>query len=145
LLFVWSFVAVLCGNWDCAANRNLRIGDGELVCVTRQLSVLPPFRHREGQDHHSTLYDDAWMPNMQNGIALHGGPLPGYATCGSKLGDIRPLAKGMEYESIGDPNRHLLPARLLTNYGPDDPSRSAKRRKSAAPSSTRPATINLST
>jgi len=35
------------------------------------------------KDHHSTLYDDACMPNMQritwNGIALHGGPLPGYA------------------------------------------------------------------
>src|ERR1700723_4127442 len=35
------------------------------------------------KDHHSTLYDDAWMPKMQsitwNGIALHGGPLPGYA------------------------------------------------------------------
>jgi lipoprotein-anchoring transpeptidase ErfK/SrfK len=35
------------------------------------------------KDHHSTLYDDAWMSNMQritwNGIALHGGPLPGYA------------------------------------------------------------------
>src|ERR1700692_3033687 len=35
------------------------------------------------KDHHSTLYDDAWMPNMQritwNGISLHGGPLPGYA------------------------------------------------------------------
>jgi hypothetical protein len=35
------------------------------------------------KDHHSTLYGDAWMPNMQritwNGIALHGGPLPGYA------------------------------------------------------------------
>src|SRR6516225_6358736 len=35
------------------------------------------------KDHHSTLYDDAWVPNMQritwNGIALHGGPLPGYA------------------------------------------------------------------
>ena len=35
------------------------------------------------KDHHSTLYDDASMPNMQritwNGIALHGGPLPGYA------------------------------------------------------------------
>ena len=34
-------------------------------------------------DHHSSLYDDASMPNMQrltwNGIALHGGPLPGYA------------------------------------------------------------------
>jgi L,D-transpeptidase-like protein len=35
------------------------------------------------RDHHSSMYDDAWMPNMQritwNGIALHGGPLPGYA------------------------------------------------------------------
>ncbi len=35
------------------------------------------------RDHHSSLYDDAWMPHMQritwNGIALHGGPLPGYA------------------------------------------------------------------
>jgi L,D-transpeptidase catalytic domain len=34
-------------------------------------------------DHHSTLYDDASMPHMQritwNGLALHGGPLPGYA------------------------------------------------------------------
>ncbi len=34
------------------------------------------------KDHHSTMYDDAWMPNMQritwNGVALHGGPLPGY-------------------------------------------------------------------
>ena len=35
------------------------------------------------KDHHSTLYDDAWMPNMQritwNGIALHGGPLPAWS------------------------------------------------------------------
>ena len=35
------------------------------------------------KDHHSSMYDDAWMPNMQritwNGLALHGGPLPGYA------------------------------------------------------------------
>src|SRR5277367_3567632 len=35
------------------------------------------------KDHHSSLYDDAWMPNMQritwNGVALHGGALPGYA------------------------------------------------------------------
>ncbi len=34
-------------------------------------------------DHRSSMYDDAWMPHMQritwNGIALHGGPLPGYA------------------------------------------------------------------
>ena len=35
------------------------------------------------KDHRSNLYDDAWMPHMLritwNGIALHGGPLPGYA------------------------------------------------------------------
>lgn len=35
------------------------------------------------RDHRSSLYDDAWMPHMQritwNGVALHGGPLPGYA------------------------------------------------------------------
>ena len=34
------------------------------------------------KDHRSNLYDDAWMPNMLrvtwNGIALHGGPLPGH-------------------------------------------------------------------
>jgi chemotaxis protein histidine kinase CheA len=38
---------------------------------------------QKDKDHHSSLYDDAWMPNMQritwNGVALHGGPLPGYA------------------------------------------------------------------
>src|SRR6202790_528286 len=37
----------------------------------------------KNKEHHSSLYDDAWMPNMLritwNGIALHGGPLPGYA------------------------------------------------------------------
>jgi hypothetical protein len=35
------------------------------------------------KDHHSSLYDDAAMPHMEritwSGIALHGGPLPGYA------------------------------------------------------------------
>src|SRR3954447_5131289 len=34
------------------------------------------------KDHRSSMYDDAWKRNMQritwNGIALHGGPLPGY-------------------------------------------------------------------
>src|SRR5580704_6030011 len=38
---------------------------------------------QKDKDHHSSLYDDASMPNMQritwSGIALHGGPLPGYA------------------------------------------------------------------
>src|ERR1043165_1460828 len=35
------------------------------------------------EDHRSNMYDDAWMPHLQritwNGVALHGGPLPGYA------------------------------------------------------------------
>src|SRR6478752_8394826 len=35
------------------------------------------------KDHRSNMYDDAHMPHLQritwNGIALHGGPLPGYA------------------------------------------------------------------
>src|SRR5436190_24057162 len=35
------------------------------------------------KDHRSNMYDDAWMLHMQritwNGIALHGGPLPGHA------------------------------------------------------------------
>jgi len=35
-------------------------------------------------EHYSNLYDDAYMPHMQritwSGIALHGGPLPGYAS-----------------------------------------------------------------
>src|SRR5262245_47460455 len=34
------------------------------------------------EEHYSNLYDDAYMPHMQritwSGIALHGGPLPGY-------------------------------------------------------------------
>lgn len=37
----------------------------------------------KNKDHRSNMYDDAAMPNMQritwNGLALHGGPLPGYA------------------------------------------------------------------
>ena len=37
----------------------------------------------KNKEHHLSLYDDASMPNMLritwNGIALHGGPLPGYA------------------------------------------------------------------
>ena len=37
----------------------------------------------KNKKHRSNMYDDANMPNMQritwNGIAMHGGPLPGYA------------------------------------------------------------------
>lgn len=38
---------------------------------------------QKNEEHYSSLYDDAAMPHMQrltwNGIAMHGGPLPGYA------------------------------------------------------------------
>ena len=38
---------------------------------------------QKDKDHHSNLYDDAFMPDMLritwSGIALHGGPLPGHA------------------------------------------------------------------
>lgn len=38
---------------------------------------------QKNKDHRSNMYDDASMPHMQritwNGLALHGGPLPGYA------------------------------------------------------------------
>jgi hypothetical protein len=38
---------------------------------------------QKDKDHHSSLYDDAWMPNMLritwSGISMHGGPLPGHA------------------------------------------------------------------
>ena len=37
---------------------------------------------QKNREHYSNLYDDAYMPHMQqitwSGIALHGGPLPGY-------------------------------------------------------------------
>src|SRR5262249_53934779 len=37
---------------------------------------------QKNKEHYSNLYDDAFMPHMQrltwSGIALHGGPLPGY-------------------------------------------------------------------
>ena len=49
------------------------------------------------KDHHSTMYDDAWMPNMQritwNGIALHGGPLPGYAASHGCITDALRLCR----------------------------------------------------
>ena len=38
---------------------------------------------QKNADHYSNIYDNAWMPHMHrltwSGIALHGGPLPGYA------------------------------------------------------------------
>jgi hypothetical protein len=51
------------------------------------------------KDHHSSLYDDAWMPNMQritwNGIALHGGPLPGYAASHGRVRMPYDFAEGL--------------------------------------------------
>ncbi len=51
------------------------------------------------KDHRSTMYDDAAMPNMQritwNGIALHGGPLPGYAASHGCVRMPFPFAEGL--------------------------------------------------
>jgi len=51
------------------------------------------------KDHRSTLYDDAWMPHMQrltwNGIAFHGGPLPGYAASHGCVRMPYRIAKGL--------------------------------------------------
>ncbi len=51
------------------------------------------------KEHRSTLYDDAEMPNMQritwNGIALHGGPLPGYAASHGCIRMPYPFAEKM--------------------------------------------------
>src|SRR5213595_3218815 len=79
------------------------------------------------KNHHSTLYDDAWMPNMQritwNGIALHGGPLPGYA---ASHGCVR-----MPYdfaEKLFDKTRRL-PRRPTKRRKPPRP-RHARRHRS---------------
>ena len=46
-------------------------------------------------EHHSNLYDDAYMPHMQrlswSGIALHGGPLPGHPV--ARLRSASPQAR----------------------------------------------------
>jgi hypothetical protein len=51
------------------------------------------------KNHRSTLYDDAWMPHMQrltwNGIAFHGGPLPGYAASHGCVRMPYRIAKGL--------------------------------------------------
>ena len=69
------------------------------------------------KDHHSTMYDDAWMPNMQritwNGLALHGGPLPGYA---ASHGCVR-----MPYEFAEDLfDKTRIGMRVI--IAPDDPA-----------------------
>jgi hypothetical protein len=69
------------------------------------------------KDHHSTMYDDAWMPNMQritwNGLALHGGPLPGYA---ASHGCVR-----MPYDFAEDLfDKTWIGMRVIV--APDDPS-----------------------
>jgi lipoprotein-anchoring transpeptidase ErfK/SrfK len=69
------------------------------------------------KDHHSTMYDDAWMPNMQritwNGLALHGGPLPGYAASHGCVRMPYEFAEGLfDKTSIG----------MRVIVAPDDPA-----------------------
>ncbi len=51
------------------------------------------------KNHHSSMYGNAWMPNMQritwNGIAMHGGPLPGFAASHGCIRMPYPFAEQM--------------------------------------------------
>ena len=96
------------------------------------------------KDHHSNLYDDAWMPNMEritwSGIALHRGPLPGYA---ASHGCVRmPFGfaeKLFDKVRIGTPSRRVtrsrssFPIRRCSsrNLRPSRPRRRAPKRSSA--------------
>ena len=67
------------------------------------------------KDHHSSLYDDAWMPNMQritwNGVALHGGPLPGYAASHGCVGCPMALPRSCSKDPDRDARDHLADRR----------------------------------
>src|SRR4029077_1020882 len=67
------------------------------------------------RDHHSSMYDDAWMPHMQritwNGIALHGGPLPGYAAS--------PRGVGMPF-GLAEEQFHKTRIGMRVIISPDD-------------------------
>ena len=122
------------------------------------------------KDHHSSMYDDAWMPNMQritwNGVALHGGPLPGYAAShgcvrmpygfAEKLFDktrigmrviISPIdAEPLDFThpSLFEPNEDAIkaaPARIeATAREAAEAARTADEAKKAAATATRDAT-----
>ena len=122
------------------------------------------------KDHHSSLYDDAWMPNMQritwNGVALHGGPLPGYAAShgcvrmpygfAEKLFDRTwigmrviiapndPAPVDFTHPALFAPNAEALaaaPARTATAAREaDDAARAADEAKTAAAAAAREAT-----
>src|SRR5438477_13497 len=66
-------------------------------------------------DHYSNLYDDAYMPHMQritwSGIALHGGPLPGYpASHGCVRMPFDFAARLFEASRLSAPRRRQSPA-----------------------------------
>ena len=94
------------------------------------------------KDHHSNMYDDAWMPNMQritwNGIALHGGPLPGYA---ASHGCVRmPLwlcRKAVRQDADRDAGDHLAERRRARSSSPIRRC-SCRRRRPSRPRRLRP-------
>jgi hypothetical protein len=121
------------------------------------------------KDHHSSLYDDAWMPNMLritwNGVALHGGPLPGYAAShgcvrmpydfAAKVFDQAPMGMRViispndaEPVAFSDPSLFVpkqeamdaIPARAETlGRDADDAAKAAAAAKSAAVAASRQA------
>ena len=66
------------------------------------------------RDHHSTMYDDAWMPHMQritwNGLALHGGLLPGYGLH-TYLHALRLCGEAVRQDADRDAGDHLAERR----------------------------------
>ena len=98
------------------------------------------------KDHRSSLYDDAWMPHMLritwNGIALHGGPLPGYAAShgcvrmpfgfAEKLFDkVHIGTRVIISPSDAEPVEFSHPALFVPNSRPSRPRRRAPKRSPA--------------
>src|SRR6266581_4028645 len=85
------------------------------------------------KDHHSTMYDDAEMPNMQritwNGIALHGGPLPGYAASHGCVRNSIAHRVAAQAGIAQDPRRRRARLRRQdARHRKDGPSQGAGRR-----------------
>ena len=75
------------------------------------------------KDHHSSMYDDACMPNMQritwNGLALHGGPLPGLRGLARLRADaLRLCGEAVRQDADRDARDHLAERRELRSSFP---------------------------
>ena len=90
-------------------------------CRRRQAARTPAGAFaiiEKDKDDHLSLYDDAWMPNMQritwNGVALHGGPLPGHAARRLRADALRLCGRAVQQDAdrdAGDRSRPTTRAR----------------------------------